>query len=318
MYYNHQLRTNLQEWKNRLYKCEFEDFKHDYLFFYDRLNKESILKIILDDIINDYPITNKELEKWMEQLYYDKTEYIDKRHKLSYLVHTCKYFFDLKDVPTYDNVFHGSAQENNQSFLNRMITPIVNYLQESLDNVNYILYILNKYKLRTEWFTKDTLKEKYANARNKKRYEQIFEDDIRLFLFDQGIDYPFPTPKSASGRADVVSLVDTEDPLVMEIKIFDSEKGYKKDRIIIGFTQIVKYANDYHKDVGYLVIFNLDNIEIKIENTESDGKWPNRVIFNGKTYYFIIINLNYDVSASNQKTLKTIEITSNDLSLSLQ
>lgn len=156
MYYNHQLRANLQEWRNQLYKCDFEDFKHEYLFFYDRLNKESVIKCILENIITEYPINKDELDIWIEQFYYDKTEYKNKKHKISYLIHLCNYFFDLKDVPTYYNVFHSSPRDNNQAFLDRFITPITNYLHDSLDEVNTLLYILEKYKLRTEWFIKDS------------------------------------------------------------------------------------------------------------------------------------------------------------------
>lgn len=313
MYYNHQLRTNLQEWKNQLYKSNHNDFADDLMFFYNKVNQESSLKIVLDNIINVYPLTDEELDDWMNQLYYNQIIYENEKHRLSYFIHMFYYFAKRHDSPANYIIFQNSKiNENIREFLDRIITPIVNYLHESLDNVSYLLYILEKYKLRTEWFTKDTLRKKYKDVENK-QYEQVLEDDIRLYLFDQGIDYPFSTPKSASGRADVVSLVDTEDPLVMEIKIYDSEKGYKKDRIISGFTQIVKYANDYHKNIGYLVVFNLDEVEIEIENIEPDNKFPNRVIFNGKTYYIIVVNLNYDTTASNLKKLNKVTISYNEL-----
>jgi len=308
MYYNHLLRTNLQEWRNRLYKSDLLDFKDEFIFFFQTINQEPCLLSIIEDVVSEYPLTTEELENWFRQYHYDRTIYQNKKHKLSYFIHTCQYFYSKRDVPTNYNIFYGQKySEINKSFLDRMITPIVEYLHDCLDEVNTLLYLIEKYKLRTEWFMKDILKEKYYNVSNK-RYEQVFEDDIRLYLFDQGIDYPFSTPQSASGRADVVSLINTEDPLVMEIKVYDSERKYGKERIISGFTQIVKYANDYHKNVGYLVVFNLDNVEIEIENKEADNKFPNRIIYNGKTYYVIIINLNYDVSASKQKDLNKITV----------
>lgn len=308
MYYNHQLRSNLQEQKNQLSRSAIRDFKDNFRFFFQKIYNENILKSLLDNILDQFPLTQEELDFWRNQFSHNQVKYKEEYHRLSYYIHLCNYALNQDNSPT-DCIRIGGAKpsDSQQYFLDRIITPIVNYLHESLDEVNTLLYILEKYKLRTEWFTKDTLKEKYKNA-STKQYEQVLEDDIRLFLFDQGIDYPFSTPKSASGRADIVSLVNTEDPLVMEIKIYDSEKGYKKDRIISGFTQIVKYANDYHKSIGYLVVFNLDNVEIEIENQENDKHWPNRIIYNGKTYYVIIINLNYDISASKQKTLKNIRL----------
>ena len=171
--------------------------------------------------------------------------------------------------------------------------------------------LLEKYKRRTEWFTKGLLNTEYLNA--TKNYEQIFEDDLRLFLFDQGIDYPFSTPLSSSGRADIVGEIDTNDPLVVEIKIFDREKGYGKGRIKDGFSQIVKYANDYNKDVGYLVIFNLDKAVIDLKFTESGKFFPPSITHNHKTFYFIMINVAFQESASKIGTIESIVITEDEL-----
>lgn len=316
MYYNHQLRANLQEWKTRLYKTEFVDIDTEFKFFIKKILNEPILISIINDINQEYFIDENALNKYKEQLSYSQPSYKDERERFSYYWGLCNNLYLKADhYADYDVFYAKNYTDGIRYFLERIVTPILNYLHESLDNISYILYILEKYKLRTEWFTKDSLREKYDKEKEKKsrQYEQVLEDDIRLYLFDQGIDYPFSTPKSASGRADIVSLVNTEDPLVMEIKIYDSERRYGKERIISGFTQIVKYANDYHKNVGYLVVFNLDEIEIEIENIEPDNKFPNRVIFNGKTYYIIVVNLNYDTSASNLKKLNKVTIPYNEL-----
>lgn len=319
MYYNHQLRTNLQEWKTRLYKTDFVDINNQFKFFIKKILNEPILVNIINDICQEYSHDEASLNHWKEQLRRPYTiSYNSEKERFSYQWKLCNDFYLNAKMYAEYNVFREQSHRDGvRAFLDGIVTPVVDYFHESLDNISYVLYILEKYKLRTEWFTKDSLRAKYENAPNR-QYEQVLEDDIRLFLFDQGIDYPFSTPKSASGRADVISLVDTEDPLVMEIKIYDSERGYKKDRIISGFTQIVKYANDYHKNIGYLVVFNLDQIEIEIENIEPDNKFPNRVIFNGKTYYIIIVNLNYDATASNLKKLNKITIPYGELTSSIE
>lgn len=310
MYYNHQLRSNLQEWKNQLCKSEYDDFQNNFKFFFNKIYEEGILKSIIENAQDEYTLNDEELDEWMKQLSQDKVIYINEKQRFSFYMYYCNYFIKENKNPI-DYTYLG-FKDRSKALLNRVITPLVTYLHSTLDDINTLLYILEKYKLRTEWFTKESLRNKYVNALNR-QYEQVLEDDIRLYLFDQGIDYPFSTPKSASGRADIVSLVNTEDPLVMEIKIYDSERKYGKERIISGFTQIVKYANDYHKNVGYLVVFNLDEIEIEIENIEPDNKFPNRIIFNGKTYYIIVVNLNYDTSASNLKKLNKVTIPYNEL-----
>jgi hypothetical protein len=150
----------------------------------------------------------------------------------------------------------GTYERGISLFVHDFILPITNYLHDKLNKSSSTMYLLEKYKKRTEWFNKNILFEKYKSA--EKEYEQIFEDDLRLFLFDQGIDYPFSTPKSTSGRADLIGAIDTSDPLIIEIKIFDRGKKYEINRIVKGLTQIKDYTNDYNKDFGYLVIFNLE------------------------------------------------------------
>jgi hypothetical protein len=63
MYYNHQLRVNIQEWKNRLYKSYIDDFKDDFIFFVQKINQEPCLLCIIEDIITEYPLKESELEQ---------------------------------------------------------------------------------------------------------------------------------------------------------------------------------------------------------------------------------------------------------------
>jgi hypothetical protein len=192
-----------------------------------------------------------------------------------------------------------------------VINPIVMFLHDSLDKSNSTIYLLEKYKKRSEWFKKEELRNIYQDA--TKSYEDLFENDLRLFLFDQGVEYPFSTPKSTSGRADIISNLDTSEPLVVEIKIFDRTKKYGKDRIADGFSQIVQYTNDYNKNEGYLVIYNLDTAELNFKFIDNNQFFPPMYIFNGKRYYFIVINLGQTKSASKLGKSETIEITEKDL-----
>lgn len=190
------------------------------------------------------------------------------------------------------------------------VYPIINALQDRLDKSSFILYLLERYKRRTEWFMKKDLCKRYKSV--NKSYEQIFEDDLRLFLFDQGVDFPFSTPQSASGRADVVGQIETEDPIIVEVKIFDKNKGYGVDRIKDGFGQIVDYTTDYNKNTGYLVIYNMEETELDFNFSDSNNMFPPSISLNGKVFYFIVINLSI-VSASKKGPLKKIPITETEL-----
>lgn len=316
MYYTHRLRSNLQEWRNRLYKSNFENFNSNLSLFRKRLDETPILKSILANAVTEHPLelevfTSQDGEVDLNEEPYNTT---NEGRLAALLYQRLNYWFSsgyhYSNLLGYSNT---SFSERLGRFLETEVEPIITYLQDSLEEVNFTLYLLEKYKARTEWFTRQSLFTKYQSA--TKGYEDIFEDDLRLFLFDQGIDYPFSTPKSASGRADIIGNLDTNDPLVLEIKIYDSTKSYRKNRIIDGFAQIVKYANDYNKSVGYLVVFNLDNIEIKIiSNASAKGEaFPNRIVFNDKVYFLVFVNLNTDQTASKQGRMKVEQITEAEL-----
>ncbi len=195
------------------------------------------------------------------------------------------------------------------------ISPILYFFHDRLNKSNSVVYLLEKYKKRTEWFTKSQLYSAYKSS--TKNYEKIFEDDLRLFLFEQGIDYPFSTPMSASGRADIIGEIETDDPLIVEIKIFDRDKGYGAERIKEGFTQIVKYANDYNKDFGFLVVFNMDEVELNLIDSENGNLFPPSTTFNNKTFFVIVVNCLDGKSASKSGNIKEIEISMKNLTKKL-
>jgi len=317
MYYGHNLRSSLQEWRNRLYKSNFENINNNYRFFIDRLRGTPIIQSILQSEIDNQSLGTSQVEEYHNHIFdYSSGEiaYHNEGHAAAviYSLHLAFMEKNYEGRVLCRNLGSGSSfDENLGNFLDNYIEPVVNFIHDKLDEANFVLYLLEKYKKRTEWFLHKKLVEKYRKATGS--YEQIFEDNLRLYLFDQGIDNPFSTPRSASGRADIVGLIDSKDPLILEIKIFDTEKGYRKNRVIEGFSQIIKYSNDYNKNVGYLVIFNLDNIEIEIRSDDSDKNFPNKILFNNKVYYIVFVNLNYDTSASKTGVLKVETISKDEL-----
>ncbi len=109
--------------------------------------------------------------------------------------------FNNKLLLSFTNYGLGNLDEIKNNVFNDFIIPIFLYLYENINTTSNVLFLLEKYKIRTEWFNKIGLFEAYKKL--DKNYEDILEHDLRLFLFDNGIDYPFSTPKSTSGRADI-------------------------------------------------------------------------------------------------------------------
>lgn len=318
MYYGHNLRSNLQEWRNRLCKSTYDNISNNYRFFIDRLKNANVIQSILQTALDNNLLSEEQIANYNTQIFSygsDRSLKYNNEEHAAAVIYSLHLYFEKKNMEgrsLLNNLaMRSHFNENVSFFIENYIDPLVNYIHDKLDEANFVLYLLEKYKKRTEWFLHKTLLEKYKQA--SANYEQLFEDDLRLYLFDQGIDNPFSTPKSASGRADIVGLIDSKDPLILEIKIYDSSKNYKKNRVIDGFSQIVKYSNDYNKNVGYLVIFNTENIEIEIRTEDSDRNFPTKVIFNNKVYYIVFINLNFETTASKIGTLKVETISKEEL-----
>jgi hypothetical protein len=314
-YSNHNLRTNLQEWKNRLHKAPYEQFGHQFKYFLNNLSSKKQLAGILKEISNLHKYDCELLATIHNQISSGtEMNFESLEHQAAFCYQFLRYFTGeySYDIHQYSLVPGSNFEQSKSNLIEEYISPIIYVLHDRLDKSSSVIYLLEKYKRRTEWFTNKNLLEQYNSA--SANYEQILEDDLRLFLFDQGIDYPFSTPSSASGRADIIGEIDTEDPLVVEIKIFDKRKNYGKTRIKDGFSQIVKYANDYNKDVGYLVIYNMNEVELNFNFNENNNVFPPSIYFNNKIFYFIVINCSIQLKpASKIGYLQEVMITESDL-----
>lgn len=313
MYYNHNLRTNLQEWKNRVQRASTSNFGYQIDLLLKHIQEEPALNALMVEAAQQFPHEDEHLQERINL--YDSSQHIpfsgqaDRAAFSQALLHWIIREHGVESVP-HMTLFIG-RKDVLGGIVEDCVSPILDYLHDRLDKSSSTLYLLEKYKRRTEWFMKDSLRTRYLLA--EKEYEKIFEDDLRLFLFDQGIDYPFSTPSSPSGRADVVGAIDTSDPLVVEIKIFDRSKSYGKDRVRSGLAQVMKYVNDYNKDFGYLVIFNADNAELHFQLEDISKAFPPMLVYNNKRYFFIVVNIGEHVAASKVGKQEVIELSTDFL-----
>jgi hypothetical protein len=171
-----------------------------------------------------------------------------------------------------------------RSFAKLFVAPVGQYLLNCIENTGNMLYRLERYQRHVLWFEAETVVSLYEDSG-----EEDLDKHLRRYLFESGVDYPFSQPKSPGGRADVVADLDTDDPLVVEIKIWDSKKGYKINRVRGGLRQVLDYASKYGKDTGYLVLYNADPQPIVFQFPASTD-WP-RLEISGVTVFFVVIDI---------------------------
>jgi hypothetical protein len=118
--------------------------------------------------------------------------------------------------------------------------------------------------------------------------EAVYDLDLRRFLFSEGINMPFSQAKSASGESDVLTDLDTDDPLVCELKIFDADNRGKR-HLASGVHQAISYASDYCKQVAYLVIINISSRPLSLPSDDDPQFWPPRITVAGTRVYLIAV-----------------------------
>jgi hypothetical protein len=156
-----------------------------------------------------------------------------------------------------------------------------------------------------EWFEAERLRVEYANAGS--HGEAVLDRDLRRFLFESGIDYPYSEPDSPHGRADVVAQLETDDPLVLEVKVWDSAKNYRKNRVRDGLRQAMQYADSYGKEKGYVAVFNIDDRPLEFAGSVGGDEWPPRFEVSGKAYCFVDINIGEQPPVSQQRKGQPVE-----------
>lgn len=188
----------------------------------------------------------------------------------------------------------------NQFFLNYFVNPIVDYIEERIDEQILILHSLRRFKHFSEWYRTSELLELYNN--DTRRGEQVLKKELYKFLFLEGIECIIE-PESASGFADAI-IPQTGHKLIVEVKIFTGGVN----TITKGFNQLYTYNNNYNEPFGYLILFKTCETDIKFQLKWTDDKIP-YITYNNKTFYFIVIDILRGKTASQKTGLIAEEIT---------
>lgn len=305
---NRQLRYELQVRKDRLFKVAIDAFNEELKIFFEFLRSKPLLNGLLEELRLNLPDFKTAYTNMVNKrrIILPTTEKERVRLCLSFLEHCMNE--GTEDESSQIGIELGHTMnfvEGTHFFIEQFFMPFYEYLDQHIEDLGSVLYIIEKFKLRSQWFERERLLSLYNS--DTSTGEAKLDKELRKFLFDNGIEYPFSTPASDSGRADIVASLHTPDPVIIEVKVFD---GASRGRSYIrqGFRQINEYATDYGKDVGYLVIFNVCDKELRFSLDCSDK--PPRISSNNKTIFLIDIDIYHDIlPASQRPQLEVYEIT---------
>jgi hypothetical protein len=197
-----------------------------------------------------------------------------------------------------------------QMFAEQVIQPLIDFLDERLGDQSSVLFVLDRYVHIVEWFDRAELYAAFeADTPNG---EEVYNRNLQRFLFQDGGYVTHAKARSASGEADLVGDLDTDDPLICEGKLFDNG-GRGKSYLARGVHQVIKYAHDYNKNTAYLVVFNLTDRLLQFPTEGATGQWPPHVELAGVRVYFIGVRALPAPTASKAGKAITVTLTRDDL-----
>lgn len=297
MFYLRNLRVRLQERRNRLYKAGYRTYKVELRYFLQFLDDNPYTQSLLETLDASAPL---DFEQWVSEqrdfrsVQFPDTE--DGRAKVCLgILRQCASDESGRESLRWCRAFSSEKQFDAmlRDFSEAVLDPFINFLHDRIDDAGNVLYLIERFKLRAEWFDREGLYGLYEGrtATGEANLDQM----LRRALFEGGVDYPFSQPSSPSGKADVVALLGSEDPLVLEIKVFDPDRSKGKAHLRQGFHQISRYATDYNQSLGYLVIFNCSGKQLVISSRDgSEEETPTRITYGGKTFFVVAIDVHPD------------------------
>lgn len=300
--FEHDLRVRLHERRNRLYKADFRIWQNEAGLMLEWMRSEPYLAALLTEV----EAASIDVDAWKAGggiSYHDVTFPDDERDRAK----VCLSLFVANDLQSHGRAFGGGGDFNDiaRAFVAGVVDPLINYLEDRIEDGGSVLGILERYKRRTEWFHQADLHDRYQA--DPKRGEAVLDAHLREYLVDNGISFPFSQPGSPSGEADVV-LLDEEEPLAMEVKLFLPEASKDRAYIRQGFAQAYRYAADYHTPAGYLVVFNLSDGALVFESDHPE-RWPTSITVGDCTVFCVVINVNPDrPTASKDRQLTRHEL----------
>jgi hypothetical protein len=308
--YLQNVRYKLQKRIRRLNGSHSDQFLFVLKQFWVFFESYPILTAVTDELLAKFPNAGADVEK----LFQGQGLYGDNEAESAAMGYGVLKRYAAQDDPFFYNclaaVVMAEGDRQLDTFRQIYLDPFYEYVDEHLDDRNFILYCLERYKRTCEWFDRHRLFQIWNTE--TQRGEKLLALDLYKYLFEQGVEFHIE-PWSASGEADMVATQASDNPLIADVKVFNPARSKGKAYVIRALQQVHTYTCDYNQPLGYVVIFNTSASQLRFALTNPAQPAP-RVLFNNKTVFFIVIDIfPHSEPASQRKILDIVEITEEEL-----
>ena len=309
-HYVQSLRYKLQKRVARLNSVEPQIFPFTLMQFFRFFDRQPTFTGIISDLLAQLPQYAEDVERILagETLHGESEE---EAAALGYAV--LRRAADIESEVKLLNLGYRyvrgalSNHEAIEAIREVFLEPFYEYVDEQLDDQRAMLALLLRYKHRSEWFHREAL---WKVSQTERRGEWQLAMDLYSYLYDQGIDFTIE-PSSITGEVDLVAAQGTDDPMLLDAKIFDGE-GRGKTYVRKAFRQIYTYTQQHNEPFGYLAIY-------KTTDRDLCFSLPVRshipvMVHNHKTIFFVTIDIfPYKEPVSQRAPLEAIVITHQEL-----
>jgi hypothetical protein len=166
------------------------------------------------------------------------------------------------------------------------------FLKETIEDNYLVLYWLERYKHKCEWFSETRAKLlKLENDNDGINKERSLAYHLYEYLHDRGIEV-FREPLSGNGRPDFVILHSSHQRSIADAKVFRKTNGrHNKGDILKGIWQVNKYLRSEIQRLGYVVIYKTCDVDLCFELSTSESSIFPCFNYNNRTIFLITIDI---------------------------
>lgn len=284
MLLEHDLRARLRERRDRLYRSGAPEFEFELERFLGWLESRPYIAAILREI----EAADADYDSWLHSV---------KGRRLAFPaseIDRTKLCLEICRRGDPDNLTRALTslhfEDLDRVFVEAFVDPVVNFIEDRLEAGGSILALLLRYKRRVEWFDRARL---FRAARKDPTHaETLLDADLRRFLLESGVDYPF---SRRSDLLDADSRIAEDQPLALETRVFAIGSERDLEHVHGGFAQAIAFAVEHARPAGYLTVFNFAPARLIFRTSAPRDQVPS-VRVSGKRIFAVSIQCNSDIA----------------------